>query len=226
VYKWRARVQYSLVNNPYQKFGPWKYYANYVPVPSGSIRARTVPSSVFTLSFKGLVQGFYNSATNSMIGDTVQITLLSIFAFDPPVGTAKVLLDSTGSGTFSFTGIINNTQYLIRVNHRNSIETWSNTRQVFTNSSMVYDFTTASAKAYGNNMIQVDASPVRFAFYGGDVNQDETVDATDVSLVDNDAANYVSGYVVTDLTGDNYVDGTDFAIADNNAANFVSAIIP
>ncbi|MBX7041497.1 MAG: FG-GAP-like repeat-containing protein [Ignavibacteria bacterium] len=226
VYKWRARVQYSLVNNPYQKFGPWKYFANYVPLPSGSIRAKTVPPSVFTLSFKGLIQGFYNSATNSMIGDTVQITLYKYSFPDPPVGTAKALLDSTGSGTFSFTGIINNTLYHIKVNHRNSIETWSNATQVFTNSSMVYDFTTASAKAYGNNMMQVDASPVRFAFYGGDVNQDGTVDATDVSLVDNDAANYESGYVVTDLTGDNYVDGTDFAIADNNAANFVSAIWP
>ena len=226
VYKWRARVQYSLVNNPYQKFGPWKYFANYVPLPSGSIRAKTVPPSVFTISFKGLIQGFYNSATNSMIRDTVQITLLSIFAFDPPVGTAKVLLDSTGSGTFSFTGIINNTQYLIRVNHRNSIETWSNTRQVFTNSSMVYDFTTASAKAYGNNMIQVDASPVRFAFYGGDVNQDGTIDATDVSNTDNDAFSSVSGYVNTDVTGDNFVDAADVSIVDNNAFNSVSVISP
>jgi hypothetical protein len=72
----------------------------------------------------------------------------------------------------------------------------------------------------------VDASPVRFAIYSGDVNQDGTVDATDVSAIDNAANNFLSGYVATDLTGDNFVDGTDFAIADNNAANFVSAIRP
>ncbi|MBK9225921.1 MAG: hypothetical protein IPL67_02355 [Ignavibacteria bacterium] len=45
-------------------------------------------------------------------------------------------------------------------------------------------------------------------------------------MIDNDASNFVGGYVVTDLTGDDFVDGTDFAIADNNAANFVSVVRP
>ena len=74
--------------------------------------------------------------------------------------------------------------------------------------------------------MQVRLTPATYAIYSGDVNQDRTVDATDVSLIDNDASNFVTGYVATDLTGDDFVDGTDFAIADNNAANFVSAIIP
>ena len=65
-----------------------------------------------------------------------------------------------------------------------------------------------------------------FAFFSGDVNQDGTIDASDLALIDNDASNFVGGYVVTDLTGDNFVDGTDFAMADNNAANFVSVIQP
>lgn len=225
-YKWRARVQYSLVNNPYQKFGPWKYYVNYVPVPSGSIKARTVPPSVFSYTFKGLIQGFYNSADNKMKKDTVQITLRSTVSPYQIAGTSKAYLDSLGNGTFSFTGLVNNAQYYVQVNHRNSVETWSKTGQVFTASSMTYNFTTADTKAYGDNMIQVDASPVRYAFYSGDVNQDGTVDATDVSAIDNDASNFASGYVVTDLTGDDFVDGTDFALADNNAANFVSAITP
>jgi hypothetical protein len=47
-----------------------------------------------------------------------------------------------------------------------------------------------------------------------------------VSLIDNDAVNFVSGYVVTDITGDNFVDASDFSIADNNAANFVSVSRP
>lgn len=60
--------------------------------------------------------------------------------------------------------------------------------------------------------------------YSGDVDQDKVVDGTDVGLIDNAAANFLSGYVVTDLTGDNFVDGTDFAIADNNAALFVQGV--
>jgi hypothetical protein len=98
--------------------------------------------------------------------------------------------------------------------------------QVFTGNFLSYDFTTTASQAFGSNMIQVDASPVRFAIFGGDVNQDGTVDATDVSTIDNDASNFISGYVVTDLTGDDFVDGTDFSIADNNAANFVSVVRP
>ena len=66
----------------------------------------------------------------------------------------------------------------------------------------------------------------RWGNFSGDVNQDNTIDASDLALIDNDATNFISGYVVTDLTGDDFVDGTDFAIADNNAANFVGAITP
>ena len=67
---------------------------------------------------------------------------------------------------------------------------------------------------------------MRFAFFGGDVNRDETVDATDISIIDNDALFFLSGYIDSDITGDGFVDGTDFSIADNNATNFVSVIRP
>ncbi|MBK6505118.1 MAG: hypothetical protein IPG02_05505 [Ignavibacteria bacterium] len=56
--------------------------------------------------------------------------------------------------------------------------------------------------------------------------QDGTVDATDLSLIDNDASNFLSGYLVTDLNGDRFTDGSDYLIADNNAYNFISAIRP
>ena len=91
---------------------------------------------------------------------------------------------------------------------------------------MSYDFSTDANKAYGNNLSLVDNSPVRFAMFSGDVNQDGTVDASDLSLIDNDAVNFVTGYVSTDLNGDNFVDATDFSLADNNALNFVSVIRP
>ena len=91
---------------------------------------------------------------------------------------------------------------------------------------MTYNFTTANTQAYGDNQIQADASPVRFAVYSGDVNQDGTVDASDVSVADNDAYNSVSGYVNTDVTGDDFVDAADVSIVDNNAFNSVSAVTP
>ncbi len=75
-------------------------------------------------------------------------------------------------------------------------------------------------------MIQVDTSPVRFAIYSGDINQDGTIDASDLSETDNDAFNSVSGYVRTDVTGDDFVDAGDVSIVDNNAYNSVSVVLP
>ena len=120
----------------------------------------------------------------------------------------------------------NDVNYYISIKHRNSIETWSSSAQSFVANSLNYDITTSQSQAFGNNLRRVNSAPVRFAIFGGDVDQDGTVDATDLSAIDNNASNFISGYVVTDLTGDDFVDGTDFAIADNNASNFVGAITP
>ncbi|MBK9331187.1 MAG: hypothetical protein IPM96_02020 [Ignavibacteria bacterium] len=75
-------------------------------------------------------------------------------------------------------------------------------------------------------MAQVDDMPVRFAFYGGDVNQDGTIDLSDGSLIDNDAFNFASGYLPTDVNGDGIVDVADAVFADNNSFNFVGKITP
>ncbi len=46
------------------------------------------------------------------------------------------------------------------------------------------------------------------------------------SIIDNDAYNFVTGYVVSDVTGDEVTDGSDAAIVDNNAYNFVTKATP
>jgi hypothetical protein len=66
----------------------------------------------------------------------------------------------------------------------------------------------------------------RACFFSGDVNQDEVVDGTDLSLIDNDGFNFVSGYVATDCNGDNFTDASDASIADNNAFNTVTVVKP
>ncbi len=72
----------------------------------------------------------------------------------------------------------------------------------------------------------MDTSPLRFAIFSGDVNQDGNADALDLGIVENDAFNFVSGYVASDVTGDNVTDALDLAIISNNALNFVSKITP
>lgn len=179
-----------------------------------------------TLNLTVFLEGFYISANNLQVGDTLTVVLRNSAAPFAPADQCNAYVTPSGTGVFFF-GVAPDGNYYISVKHRNSVETWSTSVISLSRSaSSGYDFSSSSAQAFGNNLVQVDALPVRFAVYQGDVNQDGTVDATDVSTIDNDASNFVGGYVVTDLTGDDFVDGTDFAIADNNAANFVSLIRP
>ena len=111
---------------------------------------------------------------------------------------------------------------------RNALETWSKIGgQSYTSGSTLnFDFLQTAANAFSGNQIQADASPVRFAIYGGDVNQDGFIDGSDGLLVDNDAADFESGYVTSDVDGNRFVDGSDAAIVDNNAFNFISVARP
>jgi len=183
-------------------------------------------STAYVMNLTAFIQGFYNSSSNIMISDTIKVYLRNA---SPPfaiVDSTKDLLNLSGAGTFIFSNAVNVSNYYIVLKHRNSIETWSNTGNAFVSGSLTYDFTTASNKAYGNNQDQVDNTPVRFAIYSGDVNQDGVVDGSDVAIIDNDAFNFVTGYVNSDVNGDDVVDGSDAAIVDNNAFNFVSVIRP
>ncbi|MBX7041405.1 MAG: hypothetical protein K1X85_00760 [Ignavibacteria bacterium] len=177
-------------------------------------------------SFTAYYQGRYNPSTNLQSGDTATLILRN---FDNPAiiyDSAKAQLSQIGQGRFSFTNIPYDARCYLQMKHRNSIETWGSQVISFNRFSSSYLMHLSAIAAFGNNLAQVDTSPVAFAVYSGDCNQDGTVDATDLSMIDNDAQNFLGGYVVTDLTGDDFVDGTDFAIADNNATNFVSAVVP
>jgi hypothetical protein len=66
----------------------------------------------------------------------------------------------------------------------------------------------------------------KYCIYSGDVNQDGLVDLSDLIAIDNDNANYVTGFAVTDINGDGLVDLSDLIIADNNNMNYVSKLVP
>ncbi|MDQ3022051.1 MAG: S8 family serine peptidase [Bacteroidota bacterium] len=184
-------------------------------------------SEIKHLTLKVIIQGFYENVNNVMIPDTVRVYLRNSASPFAVVDSSIAYLNSAGDGIFNFYNAANGVNYYIQVIHRNSIETWSNSPgQVFVNDSLNYDFTTNASKAFGNNLIAVDNSPVRYAVFGGDINRDGSVDISDLSSIENAAAVFLSGYVQTDLNGDNFVDLSDLTIADNNAFNFVSVIRP
>lgn len=175
-----------------------------------------------------LIQGFYNPTSNVMVRDTMRIYLRDANLPGVVVDSAKDYLGNIGAFLSSCTNTGLSGAFYLQLQHRNSIETWSAEKVRFDHYTMQmsYGFRTELASAYGSNMIQVDATPVRYALFSGDVNKDGIIDGSDGILIDNDATAFNSGYLKTDLTGDNFVDGTDALIADNNAANFVEAETP
>lgn len=179
------------------------------------------------LNIGAIMQGFYHPVSNLMIRDTMRIYIRERETPYTILDSSIAFLDGSGLGLFSAKASLHNSGIHIQLKHRNSIETWTQENGIFVNRfTMNYNFFALQSRAFGDNQILVDNSPELFGIYSGDVNQDGTVDLSDLALIDNNAANFASGYLLTDLTGDDFTDLADYALADNNAANFVSAIHP
>lgn len=175
-----------------------------------------------TLNLTALIHGFYNGTT--VKPDTVKVFLRQAFSPFAKIDSVKIFLNSSGFGTGKFLKTPNGTYYIV-VTHRNGLETWSRVggESLAQGTSISYDFTTASSKAYGNNLVQ---KGTKWCIYNGDVNQDGIVDLTDLLSVDNDNYNFVTGYVITDTNGDTIVDVSDLSIVDGNSLNYVTKIVP
>lgn len=181
-------------------------------------------SSLKKLNLTALIEGLYNQSLNKMKMDYATVQLRSSL---PPYGIVDfsgTSLDSNGKGRFFFFNAQNNVPYWIVLEYKNGIQTWSydGMNRMISN-QMNYDFTTAAGKAFGNNQKQMGA---RYAEYSGDVDKNDVVDANDLSMVDNDAFNFASGYIQTDVDLSLITDASDYALVDNNAAQFVVTVTP
>ena len=177
------------------------------------------------LNLSALIQGFYDSTSNLMIPDTITARIIGT-SVDV---TDKAVIGTDGKCYFSFIpngSLTNERPFLLQITHRNSIETWLENSFMFTSSEANIDFMTLSDEVLGENVIKVDNSPVRFAIFGGDINQDDAVDLTDVITVFNSASDFVTGYNLSDVTGNNLVDLTDIVLVFNNSNNFVHSEVP
>jgi len=168
------------------------------------------------------VEGFYNGLI--MIPDTVTAYLHQSISPYAKIDSVKIRLDSLGSGNGKFFNTPSGTYYIV-IKHRNSIETWSKAggEAMTKGSSVTYNFTNDSSKAFGNNMKKVNN---KWCIYSGDVNQDRYVNLTDITLIGNDAFNYSTGYRLADINGDGYIDLDDLTICDNNYYKSVSTKKP
>ena len=188
------------------------------------------------INLKLFIEGFY------LNGETMQSVVLNQSGYSPLdvenitvelhdavtfelVRSSTAVLKTDGTAVCSFLTDPPTGSFYIVIKTRNAIQTWSaNPQSLNPLIPLIYDFTTAASQAYGDNMVEVE--PNVWAFYSGDINQDEAVDPTDYSLWEPDANNFVFGVTVTDLNGDGAVDPTDYSIWEQNANNFVFAYYP
>jgi hypothetical protein len=173
------------------------------------------------LTLTALIEGLYDGSV--MTPDTVTVELHNIASPYTLVETQKGILNSAGVGSFIFKTALNGTSYYLMLKHRNAIETWSSAGNTFVSSALSYNFTTSQSQAYGNNLVLKGG---KYCIYSGDATQDGTVDLSDLIAVDNDNANFTTGYTATDLNGDSTVDLSDLILCDNNNVAFVSKQVP
>ncbi|MRR20446.1 hypothetical protein EG827_09685 [bacterium] len=127
-------------------------------------------------------------------------------------GTAEINIPAAYGGS-----------YYITVMHRNSIATTTALPVSFAGSSISQSFG-AQGNVYGGNLKA--SADNYYIIFGGDANQDGSVDTGDYTPVVNNAARYTRGYIYTDIDGNGSVDTGDYSIMVNNAARYVRSMHP
>lgn len=182
---------------------------------------------VYTLNLKVFIEGFYDSNIHAMRrSDSLKVYIHTGIPPYTLIDSADVILDTEGNAILSFEKRESPCDCDATIKHRSSMETWTSRELGNGTSHLFYDFTSDVNSAYGKNMKQIDAFPVRFGIFSGDVNQDGSIDLNDVLSNYNAATIFLTGYVVNDVNGDNVVDLNDILFSYNNSAAFVSVIRP
>lgn len=191
------------------------------------LQFNNVSQKIPAMALRVFNQGFYRES-DTCVADTMKIHMRRAASPFLDVGIKDETPDEDNFIYVNFPAADFAFSYYIEVEHRNSLETWSSQTVTFDflSGKLEYDFTLSKEAAFGSNQINVDSTPIRFAIYSGDIDQNDNINLFDVLLAYNDASMFSSGYIVSDVNGDDIADLTDIIITQNNSSNFVSKIIP
>lgn len=114
----------------YLKAGNYLQYSSSNPSIYGLVQFYKLSlKPTITLNLTALIEARYNGST--MVPDTVTVELHNSSSPYDLVESQKGVLNTSGIGTFYFTTAVIGTPYYIVVKHRNSLEIWSASPQIF-----------------------------------------------------------------------------------------------
>ena len=164
-------------------------------------------------------------STDPLDADSIFISAMDVTSPYAEVDRQFGILKTNGEVIVTFGPAVSaNNSYYLKLNHRNSIETWSAAPVMLTTATS-YSFSSSSSQAFSSNeAITFDA--LYAALFTGDINQDGAIDGSDFLDFDIASQAGAGGYEAADLNGDGAVDGTDFLLFDPNGQNGIGAAIP
>jgi hypothetical protein len=173
------------------------------------------------LNVGAFIQGFYRgsgSMISALPADPLNTDSITLELHQPvsPFSCYKKavsLLSITGSAAFEFDDVIGGKEYYLVLRHRNTLETWSSAPVRVLN-NMTYSFSLSASNSYGSNVCNMGDG--NFALWSGDVDQNGTIDHTDISSIESSSILFTTGYDQDDITGDNMVELTDYSLIESN----------
>jgi len=138
--------------------------------------------------------------------------------------SVKGTISTSGFGDFVFPEIPAGSSYYVVIRHRNSLETWSAMPVTFNGAYANYTFTDNITKAYQNKLTNLGNG--YFAMFSGDVDQNGSINITDVSEIETSASLFLNGYQANDITGDAIIESSDFSLAENNYRLLINVAHP
>jgi hypothetical protein len=216
-------LQYSIVNDSKITFTvPSGATSGYVQVLSfcGTAQSNFAMyiGSHIQLSLKFLIEGYVksNGAMRSLLTgnkcDTVTLQLTNVVNPYSVFGSLQTTIDTSGNVVCTLPVWLYGNQYYFVLSGRNFLKTWS-AQPVTLSENSSYDFTTVASRAYGSNQKSLNGV---YAFYSGDVNQDEVINQFDMNLILTRILLNTSGISSADLNADKIVESIDFSMVENN----------
>ncbi len=208
-------------------------YAPAIYIQSQTVTEATLKTLYLTSVF---LQGLYNGSSSMRqaydeigthwpagVADHITIELHSAESYASIIySVSNVLLGTNGTVSITIPSTYSSSYY-ITIKHRNSIETTTSSSVSFAGGTITHSFGSPSNIFGGNLGMYADGI---YFIYGGDANQDGSIDTGDFAPVVNDVASYVRGYVATDIDGNGSVDTGDYLIMVNNNSNYVRTYHP